>query len=221
MEKPRLKINFATGFDQSVVDMLNLIFIVEVCDQYDTESDLLIFLGGSDVDPYFYGEETSQTTFTNTDRDLMERQIYKYHDDEKPKLGICRGGQFLTVMNHGKLVQDLDSHYVMHPIKTNDNEIYMMTSDHHQMMYPFNLTKDSYEIIASAVDETGEEKVLSSYHMNGKDEQIEYPKGFEEPEIIFFPRTNSLCIQGHPEYSYCPSNTVVYCLELIKNKLNL
>jgi gamma-glutamyl-gamma-aminobutyrate hydrolase PuuD len=220
MKKNNIKINFATGFDQSVIDMLNLVYTVEVCDQFDTNSDLLIFLGGSDVDPYFYKEETNESTFCDTDRDLMERQIYKYHDIKKPKLGICRGGQFLTVMNNGKLIQNIDnSHYMMHNIKT-EKGIYTMTSDHHQMMYPFELQEKEYEIIGIAVDETYNEG-LSVFHHNGKNENIIYPKNFVEPEIIYYPNTNSLCIQGHPEYSYCPANTVSYSLELIQNKLKL
>jgi len=221
MTKNKLRINFATGYDQPTIDMLNLIFEVEVCDQFDTKSDLLIFLGGSDVDPYFYQEDAHTETYSNTDRDLMERQIFKYHNINKPKLGICRGGQFLTVMNDGKLIQDVDNHYTMHNIKTKDGKIFKITSDHHQMMYPFNLKKNNYEIIATSIDDNLSTMVLGSFHENGNNVNIKYPENFVEPEIIFYPSTNSLCIQGHPEYSFCPGDTVSYSLELIKNKLKL
>lgn len=62
------------------------------------EADLLQFTGGEDVTPALYGEGKHPTTDNNPDRDAFESDVYHYYID-KPKAGICRGGQFLNVMN--------------------------------------------------------------------------------------------------------------------------
>jgi len=65
-------------------------------------------------------------------------------------VGICRGSQFLTVMSGGRLFQDVSGHAIMgtHLIKFKDGSSLGITSTHHQMMNPFYLSKNEYDLIA-------------------------------------------------------------------------
>src|SRR5690554_3184603 len=75
------------------------------------EADLVCFIGGEDVQPSLYGEHDHPSTHTNPARDEMEEKLFHYCLNEGiPMAGICRGAQFLNVMNGGKLYQDVDNH---------------------------------------------------------------------------------------------------------------
>lgn len=89
------------------------------------------------------------------------------------------------------MIQHVTGHVNNHSIlDINTNKIYPMTSTHHQMVYPFDI---NHELIAVAAP------VRSSVYLNGDDKDIAKPKNFVETEIAFYPDTNSLGIQGHPE----------------------
>lgn len=177
--------------------------------------NILFFTGGSDVNPKLYGESKGKQTVINKDRDILEKNMYE-NFRKLPKLGICRGAQFLTVMNGGKLIQHVEGHNGIHPIKVDyrgDIYTYNMTSSHHQMMYPYST--GNYEIIGWA------KTYLSNVYLNGKDEQINIPEEFLEPEIVVYNNRywNELCIQGHPEWGSCPKNTRNFTQSLIRNYL--
>src|SRR5690606_672745 len=90
---------------------------------------------------------------------------------------------------------------------------YEITSTHHQMMFPYNLDKIKYEILAWS------SKFKSKTYLNGDNEEIKLPEKFVEPEIVFYNDSNSLCIQGHPEMDTCPDKTKLFLLNLIDKKL--
>lgn len=149
------------------------------------KADLIIFTGGKDVSPDYYGEVSHITTRTNPQRDAIEKSIYlacKKHN--KLCLGICRGAQFLTVMNGGKLIQHVSRHKSNHTI-TIDDEEYLATSTHHQMMYPFDI---EHEMIGVA------SKKLSLIYQGGS-EDYNPPV---EPEIVYYP-SGDLAVQPHLE----------------------
>lgn len=75
--------------------------------------DGVIFSGGEDVAPQFYGEEPHQNLeMVSFDRDRMEiAGIQKVISQDKPLLAICRGIQVLNVALGGTLFQDLPSQY--------------------------------------------------------------------------------------------------------------
>jgi carbamoylphosphate synthase small subunit len=166
-----------------------------------------------------YGQIDVKSYGLNNARDLYETEMFanaiKYGI---PMLGICRGAQFLTVMNGGSLIQDVNHHTGNHGIKLSKTDApdnwkkgYSMnvTSTHHQMMDPAKtLNKSEYKIIGYALG-------LSDHYMieeNGKafnclDRMIEdYGVDVDgktvvgEPEIVFYPNTKCLCMQFHPEY---------------------
>src|SRR5206468_3407306 len=81
------------------------------------EADLVIFAGGADVDPVLYGEVPHETTCCDPKRDQQDMDLYLMCVEHGiPMLGICRGAQFLHVMNGGKLWQHVDKHYGDHRI---------------------------------------------------------------------------------------------------------
>lgn len=74
--------------------------------------DGIVFTGGSDIDPYYYGENPNKklgniNPFRNQHEvELCKRVLY---DTEIPILGICRGLQLINITAGGSLYQDLES----------------------------------------------------------------------------------------------------------------
>ena len=159
-------------------------------------ADLVQFVGGADVSPQFYQEKPHRATRSFLDRDLKE--VVAYHQalsEGIPMAGICRGGQFLHVMNGGKLWQDVDNHCRDHRVSVTGLTFPdgVVTSTHHQMMRMPALSFDrEYSILAVASESTRKE----SY-----DELTECTTGHSiDLEAVLFPETNSLCFQPHPEF---------------------
>jgi gamma-glutamyl-gamma-aminobutyrate hydrolase PuuD len=75
------------------------------------EADLIQFTGGADVSPMLYGEPKHPRTYCDPNRDQHEANIF-WNNIDKPKAGICRGGQFLNVMSGGSMWQDVDNHAI-------------------------------------------------------------------------------------------------------------
>ena len=105
--------------------------------------DLLIFTGGSDIDPKRYGGNPAFSRYVDKNRDEREFQILKKvtHNGKGTKiLGVCRGMQLLTVYYGGKLFEDLDGlgagHHAVHDlvyrVKTPLSWLTSVNSLHHQ-----------------------------------------------------------------------------------------
>jgi putative glutamine amidotransferase len=70
--------------------------------------DAILFTGGSDVDPAFYGETPQPTAYVKPERDAAELLFLRAAiDADLPVLGICRGMQLMTVVYGGRLHQHL------------------------------------------------------------------------------------------------------------------
>ena len=123
-------------------------------------------------------------------------------------VGICRGAQFLTVMNGGKLVQHVNNHAISgtHPChikmpsgpKAVKIETVEVTSTHHQMMYPWTMCFTDYHIIGysrslcTKYEGTPECESSERYLVNPHTVPI-------EPEVVWYPKSQCLCAQFHPE----------------------
>jgi len=223
IKKTDLKVLIADGSEsKEVIDFLSTWYNVEIFveDEQDSKRklsmprrlpDLVVFTGGEDINPDYYGEAVGSNTVLNIDRDATENLVYhRYH--YVPKLGIGRGAQFLTAMRGGRVIQHVTGHDEKHLIITDDGWKFEIESDHHQMMFPYNLYKEKYEILAWC------KLFRSSVYLDGKNQQIDLPKNFLEPEIIQFNK-QCLCIQGHPETT---ENTSFKnkCLRYISNFLS-
>ena len=172
--------------------------------------DLVCFTGGSDVSPTLYNEETLDCTHYDLRRDLFEVFVYNQYLDTM-KVGICRGGQFLNVMNGGRMYQDVDGHATgkHHLMRTDDERIIEVTSTHHQMM----IDHCEGELIGWAYEATLK-RTFSISHTYCENSRT------PDAEIVYYP--GSLCFQPHPEYDE-PGNEecTEYFFELIDEHLEL
>jgi GMP synthase-like glutamine amidotransferase len=156
-------------------------------------ADLVVFTGGEDVDPSLYDKRRHPTTSSNLARDIYEKEYYEMARElNKAIIGICRGSQFLCVMNGGILVQHQNNPSFLHNIQTIDGE-YEITSTHHQAAFPFVLPKENYQILGWT------DKMLP-FHFGESFEEELNPN--PECEIVFYPKSRSLGIQGHPEMMF-------------------
>lgn len=157
------------------------------------DADALLFTGGEDVTPLLYGELPLPATYCNPARDRREIKVFKDVPSCKPKIGICRGGQFLNVMCGGSMWQHVDNHGLAgtHKIKiSNYEKAFMATSTHHQMM----IEGDRGVVLGSAREATKKHaEKLSICKTPDEDE-------WTDAEIIYYDDFCCLCFQPHPEY---------------------
>jgi GMP synthase-like glutamine amidotransferase len=191
-------------------------------------ADVILFKGGVDINPAYYGETPNkycQTPFEN--RDKYEFFTFnKAVRQNKIIVGICRGAQLLNVANGGKLIQHCGHHYGNHKIKTFDGKEFNTNSFHLQICWPYNIKeKGAFQILAYSKPSFFVNKrieYISEHNLN-----FVIPETFQqlaevdfvEPELIWFPETNSLGIQGHPEISGCDPNYINYINSFLLTKI--
>jgi len=168
----------------------------EVLKEYLALADGILFTGGDDDPPEFYGQEPHSEVEpqpkerAESDRNLMRLVL----ESSKPALGICAGLQLLNISKGGSLIQHLSNasrHRAVHeeedsshPVsvipKTRLSDLFgageiQVNSSHHQAADPENIAK-GLKVSARAPDGTIEGL------------ELENPKG------RFF-----LFVQWHPE----------------------
>lgn len=169
------------------------------------DADLVVFTGGADVNPALYGEREHPTTDYSNARDNEDMATYlKCFEMGIPMLGVCRGAQFLHVMNGGKLYQHVDNHNGAHSIWDvhNKTRIERVSSVHHQMVMP--TAANGFQLLATANESRNRWR---NPNVNDVGTKIDV-------EAFFYRDTLSLGIQGHPEYSGYPRFTQ-WSLDLI------
>jgi len=188
-------------------------------DQFENvvgEADLVVFGGGSDIHPMLYGHSNTHSHLGSTKelstRDMIEVQLWKTCQAYKvPILGICRGAQFACAMSGGALIQTVPGHANGdHTIFTADGKSLSMSSAHHQMMVPDNTV---HELIAWSKNLSGNKAGYDHTKMEVKEEFF-----LREPEIVYFPETRALAVQGHPEFMSTEARAVEYTKELLIEK---
>lgn len=159
-----------------------------ITDEMLRDISFAVFTGGADVSPSLYGEE-NVASYCNPARDELEVARWKLLTEYNvPMVGICRGGQFLNVMNGGKLIQDVSGHSMGYqPVFSPDGDsLGLMHEDHHQAIVP----TESSEVIALASDGV--------------------------VEACFYHETKTLCFQPHPEWG--DADTEAYFFKLLHEK---
>ncbi len=151
---------------------------------------LLVFAGGEDVNPAFYGHTSPKHMCGyNTRRDVAEKELYDIAAKYNIKMtGICRGSQFLNVMAGGVMMHHITNHGVSHLMTTIDGKDIQVTSTHHQMCMP----AQHGHIMAWSSERR------STVYYGDKDEQVKYTG--REVESIYYPKENIFAVQFHPEY---------------------
>lgn len=182
----------------------------EVVKDKSVSADLVCFTGGADVSPHLYGERNF-ASYNDKRRDELERLVYTDCVELGiPMVGICRGGQFLNVMNGGRMFQDVSGHAIggrnTHPIMDLDTgATIQVTSTHHQMMIP---NYESGEVIAMS-NLGGKKRTL-------KDNIVVELTDDNDTEVVYYADTDSICFQGHPEYGV--GSCERYFFELLDRK---
>lgn len=75
-------------------------------------ADIIVFTGGEDIMPSFYGMENPPSGWFNRDRDIRELKLFNEIFTEKVStkkvLGLCRGLQLINVGLGGTLIYDIE-----------------------------------------------------------------------------------------------------------------
>ncbi len=160
---------------------------VEMCDG-------LLFAGGVDVHPKYYGEEIQFESVEVVDlRDEFELALFPaYFATKKPIMGICRGIQSINVALGGSLIQHMDGH-----AQKKDEEGYPVPrtatvvpgTKFHGIVGRDVLRTNSYHHQAIKVAAPG--LVIAARADDGTVEAVEYP---EHPFLV--------AVQWHPELFY-------------------
>jgi len=173
----------------------------ELIDGYLAAVDGLLFTGGEDIAPAYYGEARDERCQEpDPERDLFEIHLARAGLDRRvPVLGICRGLQILNVAAGGTLYQDI----TCRP-GTRD---YHSTSlaNRGQLIHRVRLVQGSR---LRGIMGVAESQVTSTHHQFVKDlapgfrvsaESAEdgIVEGIERPEVPFL-----LAVQWHPERLY-------------------
>lgn len=159
------------------------------------DADIIILPGGADINPAIYNRKAHHTTYFNRERDAREIADFNQVREDQVVLGICRGAQLVCALFGGILVQNCHHHCGSDHVITNGKESYMISSIHHQMMYPYEMPKEDYEILFRS-----KHRLSDVYEGDGVNPDKIIEDG--EPEIILFHKPGMpkcLAVQGHPE----------------------
>ena len=170
----------------------------------------LILWGGTDIDPVIYGQEPLKwTDKPDTIRDDEELyQIDMATIEKRPIIGICRGAQLLCAYNGGTLIQHSN---IVRPTRskavliTEDGE-YEAPVDHHQIMVPTG----NYVLLAEE----------NAQHVRWTSNTDHHTADYI-PHVIYYPDTNSLAVQPHPEWDKYGSSFVAWLNTVVINYLGV
>lgn len=187
----------------------------KVSDFFDNphEYKLVLFTGGSDVSPEYYGH-TSPKNMCHSwpERDALEAQIFKVAIEHNIKMtGICRGAQFINVMSGGTMMHHIDNHASVtgHQMTTLSGRELYVNSLHHQMIVP----GDDGVVLGWSKNNQ------SKRYFGDKDEMVEYHG--KEVEVIYYPQTLCVGVQYHPEMMNKDSDGFNYYKDLVDDFLNM
>ncbi len=182
------------------------------------KADLICFIGGADVNPALYDHQVHPTTGYNIPTDDWSMGLYKIATETGvPMVGICRGAQFLNVMNGGTMYQDVNGHAIgrTHEMELlSDGSKWQVSSTHHQMMNPGLGGRvlgvahiSSYRVLWSTT---------SNRWVDPRDFNV---NDFPDVEIVYYEDTNSLCFQPHPEFFGSEHPCQQLFMKLVEEKL--
>lgn len=190
------------------------------------DADVIQFTGGEDVNPMLYDEVPHPRTYFSRDRDEECIELWQMAKANGiPMTGICRGGQFLNVMNGGKMFQHCDGHGIWGEHEATIQEtgvVVSVTSTHHQIMRP-NYETGIVLMEAPKLGTFKEHMVFeeSEVFLNGKGWSIYNEHSEADCEAVFYPDTLSLCYQPHPEWCEEKSSCVQAYKYFLRNHLEI
>lgn len=167
---------------------------------------LVVFTGGEDVDPSFYGHQKYERTYSNVSRDVFEGNVFEIvRQAGIPMFGICRGSQFLWAKLGGTLFQHM-THNGKHKALMTLNSLYhapfmefTINSTHHQMA-DFRSKPEDVEILTVAPQPAP----FAHVAYNTAELRFEVITNVPDVEAWYTPTRKTLGIQWHPEMGSCP-----------------
>lgn len=149
----------------------------------------VLFMGGSDINPDYYGAKRhAETKSTEPDRDKLELSILpRVLADRKPFLGICRGLQALVVGARGTLHQHVPDLTKENHMDTYHEMMVLSGSRAHKMIGKKHAEVNSYH--HQAAKRIPKEFLVSGFSPDGIAELIEH----KDDSYFCFG------IQSHPE----------------------
>lgn len=190
------------------------LFSQALCQQAKTplEADVVLFGGGADVDPALYGASKHDATHFDPLRDSIDMDLYNLClEHGVPMIGVCRGAQFLHVMQGGQLYQDVDKHKGPHNMYDicDQKMLNEISSSHHQMCMHH---KDMVMI--------GVSHVSTVRYKNNLIKEMNAHRNTVDIEAFFYRDPCVLGVQGHPEYHGYPEYSLWF-LKKINEYINL
>lgn len=176
------------------------------------DCDAILLWGGTDINPAYYNRPAHILNQYDPDSPRDQAEVSWMKDavaHKVPIIGVCRGAQFICAFAGGNLVQHATGHGSTHDITVivdGQEQVYQTSSSHHQMLYPFDMPADEYDIIGWSTETRS-----SRYEGYG----IAKPPC--EPEVVLFPKIRALGIQGHPEWQDTDEPFVQWCLEQVRH----
>lgn len=160
------------------------------------DADIILFGGNTDVSAEICDEDNIKENNSNYRMDVSDICLFnRAMDKRKAKLilGINRGAGLVCSMSGGKILQGVDNHKMLglHLISDGKDSM-LITSNHTQLQYPYNLKKEEYEVLFWAVPERSDKYIGKS------DTKI---ANFKECEIVLYKNNPVPClaIQGNPD----------------------
>lgn len=172
------------------------------------KADVIIFNDGPDVNPLLCKQRPlGSTIISDYSKELDKEEIAIYFDNlDTPKIGIGRGALLLGVLNGASLIQYVDQHFRGHNIITSDGDMIEATGWHDKLL---NIQKcKNAQLLAWSHE--------SSMYRGAENLIIPANVDFQEPEIVYFRGTKSLCIQGRPDWPKSSTEYVDYINGLIE-----
>ena len=221
MAKKVLKVIVNPNVDNSAaIKLLETVYKVTVFQGIDSSSQIInsnvvLFTDGHHVNPQYYTEKLGKYTNIDKDRDTADKRIYDLCKRRgKLMIGFGRGGEFLNVMSGGKMIQHINGHDSNHTVSsTHYKSSFVVPSNHSQMMYPYEMPKDKYQVLAWA------KRFQSTTYLDGNNEEMNLVDEFLEPEAIFFKNTNALAFQADPSSDAAGKDFREFALSLIANNI--
>lgn len=186
-------------------DLDNSIELIELSFEKNNIEDIqhcdgFLLTGGIDVEPSYYdGPENypHQPAVFLPERDCFEKLVYEYSQTHRvPVLGICRGMQYINILEGGKVLEDIGEANQIHKKELSD-KVHPVEIGHNSMLYA--ITGAKFGIVNSAHHQGVTTHILSknliaNSYSDTSDQLIE---GLE-----FKDKTNKsfmLAVQWHPE----------------------
>lgn len=155
---------------------------------------LVLFTGGDDVSPELYNHTSPNQCMNNPKRDANEIAVFKHARKHGIRcLGICRGFQFLNVMDGGTMYHHLDNHEGTNHYVLNCFGVEMAVNSLHHQLVNLSKTSGAYSI-CTTINPIN----MSMTYYGDKDLPVKAPE--REVEAAIFPGIESAGVQWHPEY---------------------